>query len=223
MTARPSSPVCLDQDQAWQVITAERLRLADLLGQLTPGEWDQPSLCEGWAVRDVAAHLTLQQLGPRDAARLMIRYRGDADRAIFESARGRAADWPAGAILTEIRGTAGSRRHNFGVTYRETLIDILIHTQDIAIALGRDHAMPPEAAAMAATRVWTMRWPPPFPARRVMSRFRVTATDIAWTAGQGPGVRGPVSAILLLSAGRLAALPSLSGEGAAELGRRLSS
>jgi hypothetical protein len=46
----------------------------------------------------------------------------------------------------------GSRRHNFGVTYRETLIDTLIHAQDIAIPLNRRHPMPAEAAAAAATR-----------------------------------------------------------------------
>jgi hypothetical protein len=50
-----------------------------------------------------------------------------------------------------------------------------------------------------------MRWPPPFPASRTMHRFQVTATDTAWTAGHGPQIQAPISAILLLSAGRLAA------------------
>jgi len=221
MTAPPSSPVALDQDRAWQVIVAERLRLADLLDELSDGDWEQPSLCAGWSARDVAAHMTLQQLGARGAAGMMITYRGDTDRAIRESARKRSAAWPTGKIIAEIRGTAGSRRHNFGVTYRETLIDLLVHAQDIAIPLARSHPMPPEAAAAAATRIWTMRWPPPFPARRVMERFRVTATDIDWSAGQGPPVSAPISAILLLSAGRIAALPQMSGPGTAELAARL--
>jgi hypothetical protein len=72
--------------------------------------------------------------------------------------------------------------------------------------------MPPEAAAAAVTRIWTMRWPPPFPASRTMQRFQVTATDTAWTAGHGPAVQAPISAILLLSAGRLPALPKLAGD-----------
>ena len=66
-----------------------------------------------------------------------------------------------------------------------------------------------------------MRWPPPFPARRAMAGFRVTATDIDWTAGQGHAVHAPISAILLLSAGRLAALPRVSGPGAAQLAAAL--
>ena len=223
MTAPPSSPVAIDRDQAWQAISSERLRLADLLDQLADADWDQPSLCAGWTVREVAAHLTLQQLGARAAAGMMLTYRGDTDRAIRECARKRAAAWPAGKIVAEIRDTSGSRRHNFGVTYRETLIDVLVHARDIAIPLARPHPMPPEAAAAAATRIWTMRWPPPFPARHVMERFRVTATDITWSGGQGPQVFAPISAILLLSAGRLAALPHVSGPGAAEFAASLTS
>jgi hypothetical protein len=54
-----------------------------------------------------------------------------------------------------------------------------------------------------------------------MRRFRVIATDTAWAAGNGPEVRAPISAILLLSAGRLVALPELTGDGATELTSRL--
>jgi uncharacterized protein (TIGR03083 family) len=221
MTRRPSTTVVLDRDQVWPVIAAERRRVADLLDELADRDWDQPSLCAGWTVRDVAAHLTLQQLGARAAAGMMVAYRGNTERAIADRARQRAAAWPAAKIIAEIRGTAGSRRHNFGVTYRETLIDVLVHAQDIAIPLSRAHPMPPEAAAVATTRIWTMRWPPPFPARHVLDRFRVTATDVAWSAGHGPPVSAPIGAILLLSAGRLAALPQVSGDGAAELAAAL--
>ena len=221
MTAHPISPVLLDRDQAWQVIDAQRLGLADLLDDLSEHDWQQPSLCDGWTVRDVAAHLTLQQLGARTAIAMMLRYRGDTDRAIRECARACAATLSTGQIIAAIRGMTGSRRHNFGVTYRETLIDILVHAQDIAIPLSRRHPMPPEAAVAAVTRVWTMRWPPPFPASRAMQQFRVTATDTAWAAGHGPQIQAPISAILLLSAGRFAALPQLAGDGAAELTTRL--
>ncbi|MEU4688854.1 maleylpyruvate isomerase N-terminal domain-containing protein [Actinoplanes sp. NPDC023714] len=50
----------------WDEITALRLAIAGLLDDLTAEEWAKPSLCAGWTVRDVAAHLTLQQLGLRD-------------------------------------------------------------------------------------------------------------------------------------------------------------
>jgi hypothetical protein len=43
--------------------------------------------------------------------------------------------------------------------YCNILFDVLVHAQDIAIPLGRDYPMPPEAARAGADRVWTMGWP----------------------------------------------------------------
>ena len=219
---RAPGSVVMAPQQVWPVIEAQRLKLASLLEQLSPAEWAQPSLCTGWTVRDVAAHLTLQQLGPAEAIGMMARWRGSLDRTIQYAARRRAAAWPTGQIIAEVRNAAGPRRNSIGVTYLETLTDILVHGQDIAIPLGRRHDMPAQAAATAATRVLSMRWPPRLPAARKAARFRLTATDICWSAGHGPHVSGPIQAILLICTGRLAALPQLSGEGAQDLAARLS-
>ena len=75
-TTQPPSRALMDRDQIWQVIDAQRMNLAALLEQLPAGEWRQPSLCAGWTVRDVAAHLTLQQVGPGGAIAMMVRWRG---------------------------------------------------------------------------------------------------------------------------------------------------
>ncbi len=219
---QPPAPAIMDRDQVWRAIDAQRLSLAELLEQVSDDEWRQPSLCAGWTVRDVAAHLTLQQVGPGAAIAMMVRARGNTDRAIHDAACRRAAALPTGRIIAEIRGMVGSRRHNFGVTYRETLIDILVHGQDIAIPLGRRHDMPPAAAAVAASRALSMRWPPPFPSVAKVAGFRLTATDTSWSVGEGPEIQAPMGAILLVCAGRLAALPQLSGEGARDLATRLS-
>ncbi len=85
---------------------------------------------------------------------------------------------------------------------------------------------PPSRALMDRDQVWqvidvSMRWPPPLPSARKLAGFRLTATDTPWSAGAGPEVHAPMSAILLMCAGRLAALPQLSGEGAPALAARL--
>ncbi|WP_433502607.1 maleylpyruvate isomerase family mycothiol-dependent enzyme [Pseudonocardia halophobica] len=221
MTDQPRRPAVMDPDQVWQVIDAQRRSLADLLEGLSDEQWQQPSLCTGWTVRDVAAHLTQQQLGLRDLLATLARWRGSLDRTIQEVARRRAAAVPTGQIVAEIRATVGSRHHTLGVTRLETLIDILVHSQDIAIPLGCRHDMPPTAAAVAATRVLSMRWPPPAPATRAVTGFHLTATDTPWSAGEGPQVHGPMAALLLVCTGRHAALPQLAGPGAADLTARL--
>ncbi len=66
-----------------------------------------------------------------------------------------------------------------------------------------------------------MRWPPPLPATRGTAGFRLIATDMDWAVGDGPEVQGPIGALLLVGAGRLVALPQLSGPGAPALTARL--
>ena len=223
MTGKPvSSAVAMNRDQIWQAIDAQRTSLTDLLEQLADEEWLQPSLCAGWTVRDVAAHLTLQQLGPGATLGMMLRWQGSLDRTIQHVARLRAVTLTTRQIIAEIRGTIGSRRHTFGVTYLETLTDILVHSQDIALPLGRRLGIPPDAAAVAASRVLSMRRPPPLPSARKMAGVRLSATDTSWSAGDGPEVRAPMAALLLVCCGRLAALPQLSGEAAPDLAARLS-
>jgi uncharacterized protein (TIGR03083 family) len=213
--------IALERDQIWAAIDEQRRRVVDLLEQLTDDEWRSPSLCAGWTVRDVAAHLTRQEARWRDVLPLMVRFRGNIDRAIHESAREDAVRLSTAQIIAAIRGTVGSRRHNVGVSYRETLIDAVIHSQDIALPLGRPLETPATAAAEVATRLWTMRFPPPFPATRAMKEFRIIATDIDWSVGRGAEVHGPIAAIMLVGAGRLVALPQLTGPGAADLAARL--
>ncbi len=201
----------MDREASWQVITSQRLSLADLLQGLTPQQWDSPSLCSRWRVRDVAAHLALAPQVSTTAALLgVVRARGSFDRLNHDLAVRHAAR-PTADLVAELRAHAASRELPVLTNYRNILIDVLVHGQDIAIPLGIPRTMPTDAAHAAATRVWTMRWP--FYAQRTLGRYTLTATDTHWSVGTGPEIRGPIDALLLLLTGRPAALPRLSGPG----------
>lgn len=208
----------MDRDQVWQTIDQERAGLADLLADLDPREWEVPSLCAGWRVRDVVAHLTQAHLGVLPAVVELVRARGDMDRMIHDAAV-RQARLPTDELTRRLRAMVGSRRKVIGLTEMEPLIDVLLHGQDIAVPLGRRRPVPTEAAAAAATRVWTTGQP--WHARRRLSGLRFTATDTAWSVGDGAEVRGPIAALLMAVTLRPAGLAALSGEGLAELRRRL--
>ncbi|MFC4070934.1 maleylpyruvate isomerase family mycothiol-dependent enzyme [Actinoplanes subglobosus] len=205
----------------WPEIHRQRIAVADLLDGLRADQWEQPSLCDGWTVRDVAGHLTLQQIGLRELADMLRHWRGGMNPTIHDAARRRAAAWTPERLVADIRDTAALRRRNIGVTPMETLIDLLVHAQDIALPLGLVHPMPPEAAAAATRRTLTMRFPPPPPSVRLMAGVRLTATDLSWSFGDGPEARGPIDALLLTVTGRAVALPRLTGPGAEILATRL--
>jgi uncharacterized protein (TIGR03083 family) len=194
--------VALDRDELWQIVDDERTSLADLLEQLSPEEWETPTRCGDWRVRDVAAHLTIAaRFTYRAVGREFLRARGSFDRMIHDSAV-REAELPVADIVANLRSIVGSRRLAPTTTPREPLLDILVHGQDIALALGRRREMPPAAARDAADRVWTMRVPPrPWP----LPRARLVATDIDWARGAGEEIREPIAALLLLLTGRPAA------------------
>jgi len=206
----------MEREDVWKGIDQQRHDLVDLLEDLSDQEWQHPSLCQGWTVRQVAAHVALQNttwaMYPR-AVWDSIRW-GGLNGGIHAAAC-RHAQHSTQEIIDEIRDRIGVWKSLPAVDYRESAIDYLVHTQDIAIPLARRVRMPTDVATVAAERVWTT--PRMFHARKKLAGYRLVATDTRWTAGDGQEVTGPISALLLLLTGRPAALAHLSGPGAATL------
>ncbi|MFI5908523.1 maleylpyruvate isomerase family mycothiol-dependent enzyme [Dactylosporangium sp. NPDC051541] len=207
----------MDREASWQAIARQRRDLADLLDGLSATEWERPSLCAGWRVRDVAAHVALAPQPPGawamavDAARA-----GGRFHKLNHDVSVRHARRPVADLVDELRRHADSRRLPIVTNYRNILFDVLVHAQDIAVPLGRPLPMPAGAASAAASRVWSMGWP--FWARRRLRGVRLVATDADWAAGDGPEVTGPIDALLLFMTGRAAARPRLTGAGLARVG-----
>lgn len=200
----------MDPDRAWQVIDEERGRIADLLADLDDHEWAARSLCTGWTVRDVAAHLTLAHNGFRDLAVATVRSPGGFDHMIRTTAI-RQARLPVHEFPARLRAMVGSRRTAPFLTEIHPLIDVLCHAQDIARPLGRTHAMPTDAAVAAADHIWATSFP--FRARRRLRGLELVATDAPWRVGAGDRVEGPIAALLLLVSGRDAGAAELTGPG----------
>jgi uncharacterized protein (TIGR03083 family) len=209
----------VDAENSWRVIEQERLSLAALLAGLTDEQWNAPSLCDGWRVKDVAAHVALAPQPPSPLTMMVEGVRaGGRFHKLNRDLSVRHAERPGADLVTELREHAASRRLPKVTNVCNILFDILVHCQDIAIPLGIEREMPKDAARAGVERVWTMGWP--FGVKRHLKQFRYVATDVDWTAGEGPEVTGPVSALLLLLTGRPAALPQLEGRGLDELARR---
>jgi uncharacterized protein (TIGR03083 family) len=208
----------MDSDQCWRVITEQRLSMADLLEELTDAEWATPSLCAGWRVRDVAAHVATAPQVPSlwSMTKEGIRAGGRFHKLNHDLAVRHADSRSPRSLVAELREHAPSRRLPVVTNYRNILFDVLVHGQDIAIPLGRRRSMPREAAAAGADRVWTMGWP--FWAQRRLRGLRLVATDVGWAAGAGDEVSGPIDTLLLLLTGRVdAVLPRLAGPGLTRL------
>ncbi len=204
----------MEKDTSWRIVDQQRLALSDVLDTLTAQQWSTPSLCEGWTVRDVAAHLSLAATAPvAEVLGYVVRARGNFDRMIHDSAVDRARQRPTERIVADLRRVVGSRRLAPGTFWRDPLLDIVVHGQDITRPLGLTLHPPVDAAHAAAEWTWQRRFPF-FPARR-LTGVRLVAEDVEWTRGAGAELRGPILSLLLISTGRPAGLADLDGPGLA--------
>jgi len=192
-----------------ELFSARRDLLA-LLEQLDPGDWDKPTLCEGWHVRDVAAHVAS---GPdftwRTALPRLVRARGDVDRLIDEGAREAGQREPA-EILEHLRANAESRHIPPKSTPGLMLADAVIHTLDICHPNGWDAEFPADRAKLVLSRV--AKSGKPFGGKARAVGLHLDTTDIDWRCGCGDHVRGTAAVMLLALAGR-SVYDQLKGDG----------
>jgi uncharacterized protein (TIGR03083 family) len=197
-----------------RLVAQERGDLVALLRTLSDEEWEAPSLCAGWRVRDVVGHLLYDSVGLPSYLVVAARCRS-ADRINAHLVEKAKALSPS--ILVDKLASSIGRGPFATLLPSIALADVLVHQQDIRRPLGRERTVPADRLMAVLDR------PDPFanPGRRSRG-LRFEATDIAWSKGEGPEVRGTGEAIALAVAGRDVALDELEGDGVAVLRKRIS-
>jgi uncharacterized protein (TIGR03083 family) len=192
------------------------------LHTLTDDEWDRPSLCDGWRVRDVVGHLLDgNELKLRTLPLRLARHGFSSDRSGRAYSIARASARPPAQLLAEFEARdpwAGTCRV---FPPRLVLLDRLVHHQDIRRALGHRRVVPVDR--LVACLDVTPRLGSVFGARRRTPGLRFEATDVTWSWGDpsAPLVRGPGEALLMAMLGRGDALADLDGPGVATLRTRV--
>jgi uncharacterized protein (TIGR03083 family) len=194
----------------WTTIAAERGALAEDLADLSQAEWNARSLCDGWSVEDVLAHMTsAASLTPPtfllDFASTGFNFPKFAEKGI---ARQRGAT--PSETLAKFRAKQDSRKSPPGpkLTW---LGEVIVHAEDIRRPLGIQHTYPTDAVMSVLdfykdsnTLIGT---------KNRIAGVTLKATDAEWTHGSGPLVEGRLVDLLVAATGRKAALDHLSGEG----------
>jgi uncharacterized protein (TIGR03083 family) len=201
----------------WQMIHAERAALAADLGSLDEARWDTPSLCGDWTVRDVLAHMTATAKSSAPG------FFGKMITSGFSFTKVQAKDIAAergstpSDTLAGFKAQASSTKHPPGPT-DSWLGEAIVHAEDIRRPLGIKH----EYSSAAVTRVADFYKGSNLiiGAKKRISGLRLTATDTAWTFGDGPEVSGPLLSLVMAMTGRKATLADLAGDGLPTLSAR---
>ncbi|MEZ0365205.1 maleylpyruvate isomerase family mycothiol-dependent enzyme [Mycobacterium sp. pUA109] len=209
----------MDREFVFAAVADERRKIAELLDTLDDAQLATPSLCAGWDIKTVAAHVVsvftdsfwvfmgtaLRHASMARAVDDLARRRAQLDADEIASVLRRHADYPLSPPL-------------FGPL--DPLADILVHGGDIRIPLDLPFAPDPVLSTLALDFL-TGPWPFGFVPLGLLRGISLHATDIDRTWRKGNNVKGPAAALMMTVAGRTAFLDELEGPGLPLLRRRL--
>jgi uncharacterized protein (TIGR03083 family) len=192
-------------------IAAERRDLAVTLAGLAPADWDTPSLCAGWRVREVVAHMTMPfRYSPERFGQEMAEAQGDFDKMADRAARRDAAQLPATELVRVLRENENFRWEPPGGGLTGALTHDVIHGLDITVPLGTGRRVP-EGSVRTVLDTMTRPGAPGYFGTD-LTGVQLVADDIDWSYGAGPAVSGPAQDLALVLCGRQLPKGELHGE-----------
>lgn len=212
-TSRPEpdqSKDSSDQTRLTSMIAAERRDLAAELARLPAEAWDAPTLCAGWRVRDLVAHVTMPfRYSAGRFAFEMLRSRGRFHAMADRCARRDAAAPPA-ELLAALRDNATHPWKPPGGGYVGALTHDVIHGLDALVPLGIDRRVPRDRLKVVLDSITA-------PAARKhfgtdLSGIELRASDMEWSFGSGQPLSGLAQDLALVLCGRKVPRGRLAGE-----------
>jgi uncharacterized protein (TIGR03083 family) len=190
-------------------VAAEFTSLAGLLAAATDAQWDTPSLCAGWRVREVVAHLTM-------AARYQEEeFMAELRRCEFDFTRlsnevaSRDARLPTGELVANLRSAVMRHWTPPGGGYHGALNHVVIHGLDVTVPLGAARRCPDETIRVVLDDLTAGGGHAHFGI--AIDGRHLQATDLDWSHGSGPALRGTAADLALTLCGRTLPAGHLEG------------
>lgn len=181
-------------------IAAERRELAAMLDGLSAEEWDAPTLCGGWRVREVAAHMTMGfRYSLSKTAWELIRSRGSLHRMTDRCARKDSAAHSTRELAALLRDHADHPWRPPVGGIEAALGHDVIHGLDITVALGLDRRVPEDRVRilLESVNARTLKF-----FKADLGGIELRADDLDWSFGTGTPLSGAAQDLLLLAYGR---------------------
>ena len=207
----------MSSNGTWPLVHAERAALAADLADLTDQQWATPSLCTGFTVRQVLAHLTAgASLNPARWLAGVIRCRFDFDKMVAMRLAEQLGATPA-ETLARFRHVVSSTV-KAPVPTEAALGEAIVHGEDIRRPLGIHRDYPVTTLTQVAS--YYQGSDLVVPAKRRIAGLRLQASDGPFATGSGPLVSGRTLALIMAMTGRVTYCEELDGDGAAVLRAR---
>jgi uncharacterized protein (TIGR03083 family) len=201
----------------WTMIAEERAAIYDGLSKLSEEDWRKPSLCAGWVVQDVVAHMTATAYTTQGSFFKNFLLSGfNFNRMVAKDITTYSANKTPQQMLVTYGTRRQSRQHPPGPT-TAMLGECVVHSEDIFRALGSYSEHPVDH--LLATANFYAKNTLLVPGKKRIAGISLRATDTEWQGGTAgsPEVSGPLVALIMAMAGRKAVLEDLEGAGLEQL------
>jgi len=191
-------------------VAAEFASLADLLAVASDAQWDTPSMCEGWRVREVVAHMTMAaRYSEEEFMTRLRRCEFDFTRLSNEVAS-QDASLPADELVASLRSGIMQRWTPPGGGYHGALNHVVIHGLDVTVPLSAPRCSPDETIRVVLDDLTVGGGHAHFGI--VIDGRRLQAGDLDWSHGSGPALCGAAEDLALALCGRAVPAGRLEGE-----------
>jgi uncharacterized protein (TIGR03083 family) len=203
----------------WEHIKTDRLAFADYLGSLTTKDWESPTWCDAWTVKGVTTHLLVTPtMSKGQVFRAFLASGFNLDKMSAKLVSRMSAAMSTDEIIAKTRSTAGVTSAPPGLKPMGVLGELLVHSGDIALALGKPFDLQVTHYAAGLDHFKDVQ--PVLGCKKRIAGLRLRATDAEWSTGDGPLVEGDARHLLAAMTGRRQALDNLTGDGVATLRSR---
>jgi len=190
------------------LVAAELAALADRLASLPDDRWETPSLCAGWRVREVVAHMTMAARYDAEAFGAEMAAAGFNFGVLSDRIAERDGALAPARLLTDLRSETMQRWAPPVGGFAGALSHAVIHGVDVTVPLGLARAASDEALRLVLDGLTAGAPSNHFGV--VVEGLALRASDLGWSSGQGRTVETPAHELVALLAGRTVAGASLA-------------
>lgn len=195
--------------------------ISAFLRGLSEEQWEHPSLCGEFTVRDVVGHmLSATDTSVWKVLRMLPAAGFSIDRVSVAMAKQRVDGRTSQELIADFEAHDPGRGLTRLFPLKSTLLERVVHHQDMRRPLAMPRQIPEER--LTAVLDVAVKGHNGVNSKKRAAGLALRAVDVDWSHGDGPVVEGPGEAILMALCDRAVAIEELSGDGIETLRGRLS-
>ena len=211
---RPKKPTeettTIEDSDLQPIVASQLLCLADLLDGAADAQWETPSLCEGWRIREVIAHVTM---AARYSDEAFMAELADCEYdfpRLSNLIAGRDAELPTAELVANLRSDTMLHWAPPGGGFHGALNHAVIHSLDVTVPLDVPRLASDEAIGVVLDDLCEGGAHEHFGID--ISERHLEATDLEWSYGSGPVLRAEAADLALMICGRTVPEVRVKGE-----------